>query len=114
MAIDQTVSFHLTNFVDSTDYAVYVCITSPEGAVLAEAAETASPPKKIGEVRTVIHRFLCEYPHKDVNKMILDDDSFTIVVQQLNRTNSLMVLTRKDAPLGVVTMNVAKLASQLE
>jgi hypothetical protein len=114
MAINQTASIQLTDYVGSTDYAVYACIMSGEGDILAEAAESEGPPEKILAARTVIHRFLGAYPRKDVSKIILDDDSFTTVVQRLNLTNNLVVVARKDAPLGVITMNVAKLALKLE
>jgi hypothetical protein len=114
MTINQTASVHLMDYVGSTDYAVYACVISGEGEVLAEAAEPAGPPEEVKAARTVIHRFLGSYPRKDVSKVILDDDSFTTVVQRLTPANNLIVVARKDAPLGVITMNVAKLASKLE
>ncbi len=112
--LNEGLGSRLVAFITSTDFALHASVVSDEGEVVAEAHGPDGPPQGLDRLRSTLHTFVTSYPRGGLNRVFIDDEESTVVLSRLKNGGSLLVVAGKDAPLGAVSINVAKLMERLE
>jgi predicted regulator of Ras-like GTPase activity (Roadblock/LC7/MglB family) len=111
---EEAIRGRLQEFVSSNDFASYACLVVPDGSVLAAAEGPDGTPAGIEALVASLNGLVQSYPRETLRRLILDDDLGTVVLARVGNGASVIVIARKGAPLGAVSMNVGRLAAGLE
>jgi len=104
---------HLAAFVAANDFASHLCVVSTDGNVLAEAHGEDGPAEGLTALIPALETLLANHQRGRLNKIILQDDRGTVIAVHLENGSVLVAAAQQDAPLGVVSMKVGRLAAEV-
>ncbi|MEW6110552.1 MAG: DUF4388 domain-containing protein [Thermodesulfobacteriota bacterium] len=111
---DEALSAKLAEFVATTEYALHACVLSSDGKLKASADGSTGRPDKIDRLREALHAFVETYPRDGLNRALLDDEQGIVALVRLPDGGCLIVVAKKEASLGAVSVSIGRLALGLE
>ncbi len=112
-AIDEGLSARLAEFIASSGFALYACVTDSEGKLVAKAESPDGPPPGVNELYPIMQGFLSAYPREGLSRAIIEDAAGIVVIARLEGSRGLMVIAGKGTLLGAVSMSVGRFALTL-
>jgi predicted regulator of Ras-like GTPase activity (Roadblock/LC7/MglB family) len=103
----------LEDFLKSNDFAVHAAVLSSEGASVATAAVPGGPPEEVERLYSTMYELTKSYPRENLGRIIIEDAKGTVVMVSLSDGGFLVVIAKKEASLGAVSMGTGKLAARL-
>jgi predicted regulator of Ras-like GTPase activity (Roadblock/LC7/MglB family) len=110
---DEALSTKLSEFVSSNDFAVHACVFGQDGALKAASISQSGAHDAVQELWPALQALLIEYPDGALNKAYIIDETGTVVLMKLGNGDSLVVTATKEASLGAISVNVGRLAADL-
>lgn len=104
----------LGEFLKSNDFAVHAAILSPEGGPAASASAKEGTPEGVERLYAAMYELTQSYPRKNMNRIIIEDQNGTVVMVRLGNGGFLVVIAKREASLGAVSMGAGRLAAGLE
>jgi hypothetical protein len=103
----------LGEYVSGTDFVIHASVIASDGSLIASSDGDQEPPEAIGGLRETLFNLVKSYPRGTLKRAIIDDSLSTVVLQS-SRVGGIIVVARKDAPLGAVAMSAGRLVMRLE
>ncbi len=111
---DEALSAKLSEFLDFNEFALHATVLDSDGRVRASADGAQGSPEGVREMRSTLHSLMQSHPRGTLNRVLIEDDVGTVVLVRLQDGAGLIVIASEGASLGAVSMNVGRLAAQLE
>jgi hypothetical protein len=112
-SVDDRVRTALHRFLADTEFAIHACLLHPDDSMDVCGAERMAVPKWMAELRASLLQMVATYPRQKLRRIMLDDDDGTLVVTRLDDNTALLVIAKKGATLGAVTVATEKLARKI-
>jgi len=110
---DEALTQMLSAFLASHDFASHASVLDSEGRLRASVDGAEKGKEGIEGLRSTLHSLMQSYPRGTLNRVLIEDDLGTVALVRLQDGGSLMVTASQAASLGVVSMNVGRLAAGL-
>jgi hypothetical protein len=104
----------LEPFVAGTPWALYACLVAPDGRVVAEAHGQDGAPEVPEPLQASLQVLVAGWPRAGLRRALLEDDQGTVALVRPPSGLSLVLVAAKGTAVGLVSMNVTKLAASLE
>jgi hypothetical protein len=104
----------LETFVAGCPWALYACLLAPDGRVV-EAVHGQAGALQVPELlRASLQRLSAGWPRAGLRRALLEDEQGTVALVRLGGGRALVMVAAKAVAVGVVSMNIMKLAASLE
>jgi len=111
---DEVLAAKLQEFLATNEYALHACVLSSEGKLKASADGSMGALERIDQLREALHALVESYPREGLNRALLDDERGTVALVRLSDGGCLIVVAKKEASLGAVSVSIGRLALGLE
>jgi len=103
----------LAAFVSGTPWATHACLLAADGSPLAEASGKTGAPPHLEPLRASLRALLGGWPRPLLRRALLEDECGTVAVVRQPGGGALVVVAASGVAVGVVSMNVGKLAASM-
>lgn len=110
---DEALAANLSAFLRSHDFASHASVLDSDGRVRASVDNVEGAQGGIDELCSTLHSLMQSYPRGAPNRVLIEDNLGTVALARLQHGGSLIVIASQAASLGVVSMNVSRLAAGL-
>jgi len=112
--VDDRLANLLAAFVSGNSWALHACVLAADGTLAAEASGKAGGSFPLEPLRAPLRALLGAWPRPGLRRALLEDDIGTVAVVRHPGGGALLVVAAKGVAVGVVWMNVGKLAASVE
>jgi len=95
----------ITSFIKDHDFALFAAITDKDGHILSEAGKR---PQELDNLLIALTALLKAYPRGDINRLFLEDDDGTVVLEVFGENECLLAMADKGARMGAVALSVSR------
>ncbi len=100
----------LYRFLADTEFAIHACVLHPNGTMDVCGAPRESTPAWMERLRQSVLSVVADYPRRQLQRLLLEDEEGTLAVSCLPGGSALLVVAKKDAKLGAVSVATDRLA----
>lgn len=100
----------LYRFLADTEFAIHACLLHPNGTIDVCGAPRESTPAWMERLRRSVLAVVADYPRRQLQRLLLEDEEGTLAVSCLPDGSALLVVAKKDAKLGAVSVATDRLA----
>lgn len=110
---ESTLSIRLAELLAANEFVVSLAVLSPAGEVKGTANAKEGPPPGTDQLYPLLHGLVQSYPREKLNRVILEDGTGTVVLVRLSDGGCLVLVAKKEAPLGAVSVAASRMAGNL-
>lgn len=104
----------LRDFLTENDFAIHACLMRADGTMDVCGAERVETPAWLEKIRSTVLEVVEDYPRRQLNRMLFEDQEGTLVVTCYPEDKSaLLVAAKQGATLGAVSIGVDRLARRI-
>jgi hypothetical protein len=109
-AMSEKMKRALSTFVNQYDFVVYAAAISNGGKLLSDGGDR---PESLPEMLESLNALVSTHPRPGLNRVFLDDEQGTVVLETMNDRHKLLVLSSREARMGAVVLGVSRLVGEL-
>ncbi len=101
----------VARFVSGTPHIQYACVFDAKGRTLAESGGTTGNVEELDQLKAVVRDLVTGHPRGELEKIFLIDAMGTVAASRLRPAGLAMAVAAERAPLGAVSIAIAKLSA---
>jgi hypothetical protein len=113
-ASDEAAKARLERFVAANDFVAHAETLGPDGDPRSQVSGKDGYPQGMDALRSGLIELDKSYPRPNLGRIIIEDDLGTVVMVRLSDGGRLLVVARKGASMGAISIGVGRLAAAFE